>query len=171
MGQSSLYSLEKGSLYPVYEIRGSVPYCFTGDELIKTKSENLTMLSSEGFGGGYLEVKIIENKRSGVIRHGEDFQFVSQSGWYQFTARVTATEDVKDAYCVMRFDHFGVASFQCRKVGDLEAGKSRTVVFLTRLKFEMPEQMHFYSGTEEIRSNLVPNGYKYEFGNFLLAAN
>lgn len=170
-GQSSLHCLEEGAWLPVYEVRGNAPYCFTGDELIKSKKEKLTMLSSESFGTGLLEVKIIENKRGGVVREGEALRFVKHSGWFEFTARVTAIEGVQDAYCVMRFDRFGEASFVCRRIGDLEAGESRVVSILTQVDYEMPEQMHFYSGTEEIRTNLVPDNYKYEYGNFLLAAN
>ncbi|MBK1878852.1 hypothetical protein [Pelagicoccus mobilis] len=137
---------------------------------MKSRKENVTMLSSDTFGPGLLDVEIIENKRAGVVREGEEVRFLKQTAWFEFTARVTAVEDVEDAYCVMRFDRFGEASFVCRRIGDLEAGKSRIVSILTLLSYEMPEQMHFYSGTEEIRTNLVPDSYVYEYGNFLLAA-
>lgn len=171
MGQSSLHCLDGGVWLPVHEVRGNFPYCFTGDGLVRGNRESLTMLSSERFGQGFLQVEILENKRAGVVKSGEELHFVKQTGWYEFTARVTAVEDVEDAYCVMRFDQFGEASFVLRKIGDLEAGQSRTIAILTQLTFEMPKQMHFYSGTEEIRTNLVPDSYRYEYGRFLLASN
>lgn len=171
LGQSSMYSLAEGVLLPVYEIRAKTPYCFTGDRLVRTGTETLTQLSSERFGEGFLEVEILENKRAGVIREGEELRFVRQSAWYEFTARVTATEAVIDGYCVMRFDSFGEASYVCRSLGDMELGESRVVSILTHLDYEMPKQIHFYSGTEEIRTNLIPDRYTYEYGRFLLAAN
>ena len=169
-GQSSVHYLKEGAWIPVYEVRGSVPYCVYGDNLVKGDKDGLTMLSSESFGPGFLRVEVLENKRAGVVKSGQEFHFVTQSGWFEFAARVTSDVDLDNVYCVMRFDQFGEASYLCRRVGDLKAGKSRVVSIFTRLKYEMPEQIHFYSGTEEIRTNLVPESYSYEFGRFLLAS-
>lgn len=155
---------------PVYDIRGNVPYCYDGDSLVKSNTRNITMLASESFGHGFLEIKILENKRSGVVKNGEELRFLSKSGRFEFVARVTAIEDVEDVFCVLRFEQFGEARYVCRKLGSLSAGKSKVVSILTQLEYEMPEQIHFYSGNQEIRTSLVPARYEYSYGNFELAS-
>lgn len=166
--QSALHCLESGSWLPVFEVKGGFPYCFTGDGLVKSSSEKLTMLSNPHFSEGYLEVEILENIRSGVSSADGALRFTSESGWFQFTARVTATEDVRDAYFIMRYDKLGDAAFSCKSIGTLKAGKSKVITLFKKLEYEMPEQLHFYSGMEEIRTNLVPSSYTYQFGDFLL---
>ncbi|EDY81320.1 hypothetical protein VDG1235_938 [Verrucomicrobiia bacterium DG1235] len=168
--QSSLHWMQDGAWLPVYEVRGSSPYCFTGDGLVKGDDKELTMLSSEAFGDGYLEVEIIENKRSGVVRNDGALRFSSEKGWFQFNARVSSDRDIEDAYFVMRFDRFGESSYLCRSLGSLKAGKGKSISIFTQLRYEMPKQLHFYSRTEEIRTSLVPTGYRYEYGDFQLAA-
>lgn len=166
--QSALHCLEDGSWLPVYGVKGGVPYCFTGDGLIKSSDEKLTMLSHPRFGPGYLEVKILENVRSGVVQTEGVPHFTAKTGWFQFSARVTAREDLSDVYFVMRFDQLGEAAFSCKSIGDLKAGQSRTISLLKKLSYQMPEQLHFYVGMEEIRTNLVPSSYTYRFGDFFL---
>ncbi|WP_309021102.1 hypothetical protein [Pelagicoccus sp. SDUM812002] len=128
------------------------------------------MLSNSEFGDGFLEVEILENVRSGVVNSDGINQFTAKSGWFQFSAKVTAVEDVSDAYFVMRFNKLGDAVFECKSIGDLKAGKFKIISLFQRLDYEMPEQLHFYSGMEEIRTNLVPAPYTYEFGDFVLEA-
>ncbi|MBC2605590.1 hypothetical protein [Pelagicoccus albus] len=169
--QSSVYCMQNGSWLPVYEVRNNAPYCFTGDSLVKADSQSLTMLASESFGHGFVEVEILENKRSGVIQNDQGLRFVTDKGRFDFVARVKATTDVEDLYCVMRFNKYGDAKFVCHRIGSLKRGGSSLITFSLQLKYEMPEQIHFYSGTEEIRSNLVPASYAYQFGDFLLASN
>ncbi len=166
--QSALHCLESGSWLPVFEVKGGSPYCFTGDGLVKSSSDKLTMLSNPTFSEGYLEVEILENIRSGVSSADGALRFTSEYGWFQFTARVTAHEDVGDAYFVMRYDKLGDAAFSCKSIGSLKAGKSKLITIFKKLEYEMPEQLHFYSGMEEIRTNLVPSSYTYQFGDFLL---
>lgn len=166
--QSVLHCLENGSWLPVFEIRGETPYCFTGDGLVKSSSEKLTMLSNQTFSKGFLEVEILENIRSGVENVDGGLRFTSEKGWFQFVARVTALQDVSDAYYTMRYNSLGEAVFYCGSIGDLKAGKSKTITIFRILKFEMPEQLHFYSEMEEIRTNLVPSRYTYRFGDFVL---
>lgn len=162
--------MSDGEWLPVYEVRGKFPYCFTGDGLVRGSDDDLTMLSSPEFGRGYLEVEIVENKRLGVSRTDGALKFTSEKGWFQFSAKVTSDEDIEDAYFVMRFDRFGDASYFCRSVGPLKAGKSKMISIFTQLGYEMPKQLHFYKGMEELRTNLVPTHYRYEFGDFQLAA-
>lgn len=169
--QSSLQCLDNDTWLPVYEVRGKTPYCFTGDDLVRGDSETLTMLSSEEFGDGFLEVKIIENARSGVVNTDGFLRFTAERGWFQFSAKVKSTVDIDDAYFVMRLDCYGEASYICGSLGSLKAGKSRTVAILTQLQYEMPKQLHFFSGSSEIRSDLIPTNYRYEYGTFLLASN
>lgn len=166
--QSSLHCLEDGAWLPVYEIRGGIPYCFTGDGLLKSSSEKLTMLSNTEFGSGYLEVEILENVRSGVVKTDGISNFTAAQGWFQFTARVTAHEDVDDAYFIMRYDELGEAAFSCKWIGDMKAGQVKSITLFKKLDYEMPEQLHFYSGMEEVRTNLVPSRYTYRFGDFFL---
>lgn len=166
--QSTLHCLEDGAWLPVYEVRGGAPYCFTGDGLLKSAPEKLTMLSNTHFSDGYLEVEILENIRSGVVTSDGAPRFTSDRGWFQFAARVTASEDITDAYFIMRYDRLGEAAYSVKSIGDIKAGKSKLITLFKKLDYEMPEQLHFYSGMEEIRSNLVPASYTYKFGDFFL---
>ncbi|WP_309029111.1 hypothetical protein [Pelagicoccus enzymogenes] len=163
-----MHCLEDGAWLPVYEVRGNFPYCFIGDGLLKSSSDRVTMLSSKAFADGYLEVEILENTRSGVVQSDGVPRFTANAGWFQFTARVTAMDDVSDAYFVMRYDKLGEAAFSCRSIGDMKAGQSKVITLFKKLQYEMPEQLHFYTGMEEIRTNLVPSSYTYRFGDFYL---
>lgn len=166
--QSTLHCLEKGSWLPVFEVKGGNPYCFTGDGLVKSAEEKVTMLSSSSFGNGFLEVEVLENVRSGVANSDGLLRFTAEHGWFRFSARVTAQEDIEDAYFIMRFDKLGDAEFTCKSIGDMKAGKPKLISVFRKLDFQMPEQLHFYSGMEEIRTNLVPSSYDYKFGTFSL---
>lgn len=168
--QSSLHCLVDDSWLPVFEVKRETPLCFTGDSFINGSEERLTMLSSPEFAEGFIEVKIVENTRQGVVKSGEVLQFTSARGWFQFAAKVTADRDIEDAYFVMRYEQFGETIFTCREIGSLKAGKPRMITILKRLEYEMPKQLHIYSGTEEIRTNLVPTSYTYRHGSFLLAS-
>ncbi len=126
------------------------------------------MLESNRFSDNYIDVEILENIRSGVVKTDGALQFTSEHGWLQFTARVTAREDISDAYFVMRYIELGEAEFSCESIGNMKAGKSKIVKIFRKLGYEMPEQLHFYSGMQEIRTNLVPSSYTYRFGDFIL---
>lgn len=169
-GQSTLHWLKDESWYPVYEVKGNIPYCFTGDSLVRGNSDELTMLSARDFAPGFLNVEILENRRQGVSKVEGTLQFTSNTGMFTFSARVTSEVDMDDVYYVMRFKRMGEATFTCRSIGSLKAGKPKRIDILMRLGYEMPEQLHFYSGMEEIRTNLVPHTYSYAFGDFVLAS-
>ncbi len=126
------------------------------------------MLSSSEFGKGYLKVEILENTRSGVDSSGGAPRFTAEHGWFQFSARVTAQQDSSDVYFVMRYNRLGEAAFNCKSLGDMRAGQTKIITFFKKLDYEMAEQLHFYSGMEEIRTNLVPSSYTYQFGDFIL---
>ncbi len=166
--QSTLHCLEDGAWLPVFEVRGESPYCFTGDGLLKSSNDKVTMLASNSFSDSYIKVEVLENIRSGVVKSDGALQFTSEHGWLQFTARVTAREDISDAYFVMRYVEMGEAEFSCESIGDMKAGKPKIIKILRKLGYEMPEQLHFYSGMQEIRTNLVPSSYTYRFGDFIL---
>lgn len=170
-GQSTLHWLSDGLWHPVYEVRGNVPFCFTGDDLVRGDPKDLTMLSAPAFGSGYLKVDILENRREGVVKMNGGLKFTSENGTFRFSGRVMSDVDIEDVYYVMRFKKVGSAAFVCRSLGSLKAGKPKRIEIFLRLDYEMPEQLHFYSGMEEIRTNLVPDSYDYAFGDFFLAAN
>lgn len=168
--QSALHCLIDGGWLPVAEMKGKVPYCFTGDGLVKGDAESVTMLPVSDFADGFLKVELVSNTRSGVVDNGDVLQFTSREGWYQMTAMVTSDVDLDDCYYVMRFEMYGEIKFYCRPIGALKAGKTQRVELFTKLGYEMPQQLHIYSGMEEVRSSLVPHEYRYEFGEFLLAS-
>lgn len=167
--QSALHSLIDGGWVPVAEMKGKIPYCFTGDGLVKGDEDRVTMLPVSDFGEGFVKVDLVSNQRSGVDRSDEVLRFTSREGWYQMTALVTSDVDLSDCYYVMRFEMYGEIKFYCRPIGTLSAGKTQRVELFKKLGFEMPQQLHIYSGMEEVRSSLVPGEYRYEFGEFLLA--
>ena len=169
--QSGVHCLIDGSWLPVAEIKGKVPYCFTGDGLAKGELDAVTMLPAEEFGEGFLKVTLESNKRTGVVDGGDDvLRFTSREGWYQMTALVTSDVDLSDCYYVMRFESYGEIKLLCRPIGALKAGKPQRIEIYTKLRYEMPQQLHIYSGMEELRTSLIPGAYRYDFGEFLLAS-
>jgi len=168
--QSSLSCLVDGEYLPVFEVRNKTPYCFTGDGLIKGRRDNLTLLSTEDFTDGFAQIEILKNVRAGVSREDGLLIFASSSDWYLLIAKITPDRDLNDCYFSLGFDTYGTKSYLIRDLGDLEAGKSRVIQVYVKLGYEMPEQLHLFSGMEEVRTTLMSEKYSYENGRLLLAS-
>ena len=168
--QSVLNCLIGGKYLPVAEIRNTIPYCFTGDSVVRGSKKELALLPADEFADGFVEVAVNKNERSGVVNENGILVFVSPRDWYSFVATITPDRDLSDCYFAVGFDTYGVKSYYTKALGDLEAGKNRTIRVYMKLRFEMPDQLHIFSGMEEIRTSLVPSDYSYRNGDLLLAA-
>lgn len=168
--QSVLSCLVDGAYLPVAEIRSTVPYCFTGDGVVRGKKKQLALFPAERFAEGFVEIEIRRNQRAGVVKRDGILLFTSQRDWYSFIATIIPDRDLPDCYFAFGFDHYGVKSYYTKALGDLVAGKKRTIRVYTKLGYEMPDQIHIFSGMEELRTSLIPNGYFYQNGHLLLAA-
>ncbi len=171
MAQSQLHCLQDGLLYPVAEMRSGAPYYDAGDRLIRGSRKSLTMLPSSEFGYGFIRVEILENVRSGKPSTKSSLKFGPERAWYLLKARVVADIDLEDCYCVLRFESYGEVTFRLKSLGNLKAGQARTFEIFTSVGYETPQQLHIYSGKEEIRSSLVPGDYRYDFGQLVMASN
>lgn len=169
LAQSSLNCDIDGDFLPVFEIKGRMPYCFTGDDLVKGEPEALTMLPTSKFGEGFIEVSVVKNERRGVVSQDGLLRFTSRQARYRLHAKIVSQTDLSNCYFAMRFDTYGKMSYLCNSLGDLEAGKVYSLDISTKLGYEMPQQLHIFSGMEEIRTSLVPIAYDYEEGVFRLA--
>jgi len=165
-----LSSFVQGEYLPVVEIKNMIPYCFTGDAVIRGKKKQLTLVESDVFADGFVEVHIKKNQRDGVYTDNGLLRFSSKEDRYLFVATFTADRDINDCFVALGFDTFGKKSYHVRSLGKLEAGKKRNLHVFIRVGFEMPDNLHFFSGMEEVRTSLVPGYYSYENGNLLLAA-
>ncbi|MDQ8204516.1 hypothetical protein [Pelagicoccus sp. SDUM812003] len=168
--QSSLHCLMEGSWLPVAEVKGREPYCFTGDSLVRADQAEVAMLPEKSFEQGYIEVEVISNKRGGIQNREAGVQFVSSNGWYELIARLKPDRDLDDCYLVLRFDSFGDVRYYVQGLGDLKEGKAKRINVFTKVQYEMPQQLHLYSGMLEVRSSLVPNEYCYSGGELLFAS-
>ncbi len=169
--QSVLYCLNDGQYLPVAEVNRGIPLCFTGDDLIRGSAKKLTLLPSDSFAEGFLKIDIRKNERAGVTKSGGVLMFNSSQNWYTLICDVTSDADLSDCYFALGFDTYGKKSFYCRSLGPLKAGKKKTLRVYVKLGYEMPDNLHFFSGMEEIRTSLVPINYSYEDGHFELASN
>lgn len=169
-GQSVLHCHVDGMWMPVEEMKGAQPYCFTGDSLVKGSREDMTLLPTADFGEGFIDIEIKANMRQGVVQKDGILRFTSDKSWYLMKARVVSDTDLENCYYAMRFDTYGTYSYYCRPIGDLKAGKPKTIEIFMRLGYEMPQQLHVFSGMEEIRTTLVPTAYSYNFGHFTIAS-
>lgn len=168
--QSTLHCLHEDSWFPVTRVKGKVPYCFTGDSLARGSESKLTMLPAESFRSGFVHANVISNSRTGVVKNDEGFRYLSDSGWYQLTVELISDEDMTDCFYVMRFEAFGDVKFYCRPIGSLVAGKKKRIEIFKKVGYEMPQQLHIYSGMDEIRTTFIPGSYRYDFGEYLALA-
>ena len=165
-----LNCLMDGEYLPVAEIRNTVPYCFTGDYVVRGSKKALKLLPADEFTDGFVEVAVSKNERAGVVNDNGILTFTSPREWYSFVATITPDRDLSDCYFAVGFDTYGVKSYYTKALGDLTAGKKRTIRVYMKLGYEMPDQLHIFSGMEEVRTSLVPSDYSYQNGYLLLAA-
>jgi len=168
--QSLLYCQYGDELLPVESVRGSVPMCFTGDSLVKGKQKDQVMFPAEQFGEGFIEIEIVKNKRGGVFNNGGVLQFESPRGWYLLVCRLIADRDIPDCYFTIGFDQYGEKSCYSRSLGDLKEGETKSLRVYLKLGYEMPDQLHVFSGMDEIRTSLLPTEYQYEEGELVFAS-
>ena len=172
-GQSVLHSLKDGAFFPIVELKGRMPYCVTGYGIEKALKDKVTLLPSEDFVNGFVDVEIIANKRKGIATtSGSSLnRFTSHNSWYSLKCRIVSNADLEDCFYALRFDTFGKSSFYCRSIGDLKAGKSKLIEVFMKINYEMPKQLHIFSGAGELRTTLVPGAYSYENGEFLCSVD
>ncbi len=168
--QSLLYCQFGDELLPVESVKGSSPMCFTGDSLVKGKQKDLVILPAERFGDGYIEIEIIKNKREGVSNNNGLLQFESSRGWYLLICRLVADRDIDDCYYSIGFDHYGEKSCYTKSLGNLKKGEKKYLRVYMKLGYEMPDQLHVFSGMDEIRTSLLPSAYRYDQGQLVFAS-
>lgn len=168
MGQSVLHCLEGGRLFPVMELRGKAPYYFTGDALERGSGEGLRLVPGERFAEGFIDLKVREQFREGVSKKGGTVTFSGRPEWYLLVCEITPDRDFENCYYALSLDTFGKKSYYARPLGDLQAGKTRFLRVYVKLDYEMPDQLHIFSGMSEIRTTLIPRSYAYEYGMLVL---
>ena len=168
--QSVLNCLLDGMYLPVAEIRNTVPYCFTGDSVIRGEKKALTLLPADSFTEGFVKIDIRRNRRAGAVYQDGILTFASPRDWYSLIATIIPDRNLSDCFFAVGFDTYGVKSYYTKAIGDLTAGKKRTIRVYMKLGYEIPEQIHIFSGMEELRTSLVPSDYYYQNGHLLLAA-
>ncbi len=169
--QSLLQCLKDGDYLPVASVSSGAPMCFTGDSLLKGKRADLVMSPAESFGEGFVDVEIRKHSREGVVENDGVVQFVSIKGWYLFLCNITPDRDLNDCYYAVCFDTYGLKSYYTRSLGHLKANQTTTLRVYMKLGYEMPDQLHMFSGMEELRTSLVPTGYQYDSGDLVYASN
>lgn len=168
--QSILYCQLGDELVPVQSVRGSVPMCFTGDSLVKGKQKDVIMVPAESFGEGFIDIEVVKNKRGGVFNNNGVLQFESPRGWFLLICRLVADRDIPDCYFTIGFDQYGEKSCYSRSLGDLKEGEEKSLRVYLKLGYEMPDQLHVFSGMEEIRTSLLPSNYQYQQGELVFAS-
>lgn len=169
--QSLLYCDIEGNFLPVAEVKGGRPLCFTGDSLVKGSSENIVMAPERSFGQGFIDVEIVKNTREGVTDNRGVLQFTSHRSWYLLICNLMPDIDMPNCYFSLKLDSYGEKSYYLGSLGDLVAGEEKMLRVFVKLQYEMPDQLHIFSGMEEIRTSLVPTVYEYEEGELIFAAN
>lgn len=170
LAQSALHCLHDGMWLPVAEVKGTMPYCFTGDDLVKGSKEEMTLLPVEDFAEGFIDVKVLKNVREGVSNSDGILRFSRDKAWYLMKATLVSDIDIEDCYYALRFETYGTFSYYCRPIGALQAGKPKSVEIFMKVGYEMPQQLHIFSGMEEVRTTLVPTEYSYNYGKFTIAS-
>ena len=170
LAQSLLYCLQDGEYLPVAEVNRGAPLCFTGDDLVKGSAKSLTLLPAESFADGFLKIEVKKNLRMGVAKKDGILMFSSSQNWYTLLCDVISDRDIEDCYYAIAFDTYGVKSFYCRSLGPLKAGKRKSLRVYVKVGYEMPNQIHFFSGMEEIRTSMIPMTYFYQNGSLEFAS-
>ena len=168
--QSLLYCQIEDDVFPVAEVKGGRPLCFTGDSLVKGSSESITMVPERSFGQGFIDVEIVKNERDGVANNGGVLEFTSHRSWYLLICKLVPDRDLPNCYFTLKLDSYGDKSHYLGSLGDLVAGEEKMLRVFVKLKYEMPDQLHIFSGMEEIRTSLVHSVYQYEEGQLIFAA-
>ena len=168
--QSLLFCQIEDEVLPVAEVKAGRPLCFTGDSLIKGSSESVTMVPERSFGQGFIDVEIIRNERDGVADNGGVLEFTAHRSWYLLVCKLVPDRDLTNCYFTLKLDSYGEKSHYLGSLGDLVAGEEKMLRVFVKLKYEMPDQLHIFSGMEEIRTSLVHSVYQYEEGELIFAA-
>lgn len=169
--QSLLYCQIEDEFLPVAEVKGGRPLCFTGYSLVKGSSDSVIMAPERNFGQGFIDLEIVENERDGVANKGGVLQFTSHRSWYLLICKLVPDRDLPNCYFTLKLDSYGEKTHYLGSLGDLVAGEEKTLRVFVKLKYEMPDQLHIFSGMEEIRTSLVPTVYEYDEGELFFAAN
>ncbi len=167
----SLFYCQFGDDYlPVASVKGGVPLCFTGDSLVKGNAKDAVLAKADQFGEGFVEIEILKNDRDGVENHGGVLKFKDSRSWYILVCRLIPDRDMVDCYASIGFDSYGKKSYILRSLGNLKAGEPKMLNVYLKLNYEMPEQLHVFSGMDEIRSTLLPTEYQYYQGQLVTAS-
>lgn len=169
--QSVLYCQFGNEYLPVESVKSGNPMCFTGDSLVKGNSNDLVIAPADQFGEGFIDIEIVTNKREGVIDNDGILQFQSPQGWYLLICRLIPDRDFSDCYLSLGLDRYGEKSFYPRSIGELKQGEEKSLRLYIKLGYEMPDQLHLFSGMEEIRTSLLPFEYSYDQGQLVFASN
>ncbi|HLP06851.1 MAG TPA: prolyl oligopeptidase family serine peptidase [Opitutaceae bacterium] len=78
---------------------------------------------------------------------------------FRYSAEVTSAEDLPDCYAVLVSVSNGSVCVNVQPLGRLRAGQAKRVEVETRVRADKVSDLHVFSGTLELRSNLVTAPY------------
>ncbi len=168
--QSLFYCSVGDETLPVAAVRAGDPLCFTGDSLVKGHRKKAVLHPVTSFGEGFVEVEVVKESRSGVTQIDGVLHFESSRNWYLLVCRLVPDRDMSDCYFSIQFDTYGKTSYLFRSLGEMKSGEEKMLRVYLKLNYEMPKQLHVFSGMEEIRTSLIPAPYRYEGGGLAFAS-
>jgi pimeloyl-ACP methyl ester carboxylesterase len=121
--------------------------------------DDLKVEPATAFGSGLVSVDKIEADLDPL--RNLSAQERSRPGQYLFryTAEVTSQSDLPDCYALLVFVSNGSVGVNLQALGHLRPGELKRVKVENISRVDEVSQLHVFSGTKEIRSNLVSEAY------------
>lgn len=159
IGQIEVRAKYEGEWLPVVAASGQKAFVMKEGKRKDAWTGNVQINPAEAFGSGEVTVGNIKADLDPLKNVSVKERSRPNQVLFRYSADVTSAGDLADCYAVLVFVTNGSVGVNLQPIGRLKAGQPKRVEVETANRVDEVSDLHVFSGTKEIRSNLVAAPY------------